>query len=69
MADKVKTYAWNFRVVDDGALVLRAISQDSIGVVKLERGNLEFWHMGNRVVKTKSMDALFQAIDKVERET
>lgn len=64
------TYAWNFRLVDDeGALVLRAISQDSIGVLKLERGYLEFWHLGTRVIKTKSIADLFVAIDTVEKET
>lgn len=63
------TYAWNFRATDDGALVLRAISQDSIGVLKMEKGSLEFWHLGHRVIKTKSIVDLFAAIHSVEQAT
>lgn len=63
---EVKTYAWNFRVVDEAALVLRAISQDSIGVVKLAKGQLEFWSDGHLVIKTASFGDLFAAIDRVE---
>jgi hypothetical protein len=69
MARKQKTYAWNFRLVEDGTLVLRAISQDSIGVLKLKFGQFEFWHNGTCHVRTKSIAVLFRGIDKIERST
>ena len=64
-----KTYAWNFREVDGGALVLHAISQDSIGVLELKNGQFEFWHRGTCRIRTKSFAALFRGIDKIERST
>lgn len=64
-----KTYAWNFRLTDDGVLVLRAISQDSIGVLKLIDGQFEFWRNGERRISTKAIDVLFIGIDKIERAT
>jgi hypothetical protein len=62
-----KTYAWNFREVTGDALVLRAISQDSIGVLKLVDGQFEFWHLGKCCIRTKSFAVLFRGIDKIER--
>lgn len=64
-----KTFAWNFRLTDDGVLVLRAISQDSIGVLKLIEGQFEFWRLGECRIRTKSLDVLFIGIDKIERAT
>ena len=63
------TYAWNFRLVDDGVLVLRAISQDSIGILKMVNGQFEFWHRGACVARTKSFRVLFKAINRVEAAT
>ncbi len=65
----MKTYAWNFNLVDGGTLVRRAISQDSIGVLKLVNGQFEFWHMGACFCRTKSFQVLFRAISKVEKST
>lgn len=64
-----KTYAWNFNTIDSGVLVRRAISQDSIGVLKLVDGQFEFWHLGERRIHTRSFDVLFKGIDKIERAT
>lgn len=66
-----KTYAWNFRLVnsdEDGtaALVLNHASSDSIGVLKLKKGKLEFWCRGLPVIVTKDFGELFAAIDKVD---
>lgn len=63
----MKTYAWNFRLVDGGTLVLRAISQDSIGVLKLVNGQFEFWRNGECRIRTKSMAILFRGIAKIEK--
>lgn len=65
----VKTYVWNFRELDDEVLVLRAISQDSIGVLKLVGGQFEFWHLGERRIRTKSFAVLFRGIDRIEQAT
>lgn len=65
----MKTYAWNFNEVDDGVLVRRAISQDSIGVLKLKDGQFEFWHLGECRIRTKSFKILFRGISKIERAT
>ena len=66
----MKTYAWNFNTLDDGqVLVRRAISQDSIGVLKLVGAQLEFWHEGECRVRTKSFTVLFKGIEKIERAT
>lgn len=66
-------YAWNFSPVNlpegSGTLVRRAISNDTIGVLKLGEGWLEFWCKGNCVVKTHSFKKLFKAIAKIERTT
>lgn len=64
-----KTYAWNFRIVADGLLVLRAISQDSIGVIKVDSaGGFAFWSLGN-VTRCRTLAELVAIIDKVEAAT
>lgn len=65
----MKTYAWNFRLVESGTLVLRAISQDSIGVLKLVDGQFQFWCKGECRIRTKSMSVLFRGIARIERAT
>lgn len=67
---KHKTYAWNFNLVDGGdVLVRRAISQDSIGVLRLVDGQLEFWSNSICCARSKSIAIIFKAIDRAEKST
>ena len=76
MAKKAKkradspVYAWNFSVIDaEQTLVRRAISNDTIGVLKMVDGQFEFWRNGECRIRTKSWVILFCGIAKIEKAT